>query len=323
MDETFRFSPMNRKIAMGCLPLFLAWVVATLYLIRTDPNIRHPVGFAILTLGVPSFMAALSAWLLVESFRSELTFGEGWLAYRGVFRETTIDLAEVTSIRWRTWPAGGSVVLWTESSRLALGLGHYDDEDRERIILHLRSAVPPEIETGWNFFAYRLKPFERRWERTKPGPDEVLVRRERWDGYFLPFLATVGLVGVVSWWITGELRFFAGLLVPLGLWPALRFTTPARGMVSKKLSASSFKPDGFGLLWGLVAIAGLVLNGYLRPGMKDLDPVMIAGMVAWFAVFGFETFLMMRRKEHRDREAADLAAKAGGERMADAWAEER
>jgi hypothetical protein len=107
------------------------------------------------------------------------------------------------------------------------------------------------------------------------------------------------------------------------LWAWLRFGMPAKGMIAPKLSASR-NPDLFGfawfcLFWGLVAIACLTINERFRPRMEQPDAILAAGCVAWFGVLLFEAFRLDRRQTRREREAADLAAKARGEPAADPW----
>jgi hypothetical protein len=326
MDETFRLRRSYRNQGLGFLLGFLAWAAVNLYVLRTDATIPHSVALAFLFLGVPLSMAGLSALMLVAYWQARLIIHDGLVTDRGVFREKSINLRDVTEARWRVHQDGGSVVLRTGSARVVITFGNYEAAERERIIVYLRSALPPEIQVGWNLYAYKVEPFESRPPRTEPGPDEVLLGRNRWDRYLLPAFAMIGLAASVAWWFTGELRPFTVLLLPVGLWAYLRFNTPAEGMVVHKLSAS-FSPDEvqfyrFTLLWVLVAVAGLVLNGYLRRGGEPFDTIVIVGLVAWFGVFLYKVYLLDRRTARRDREAADLAAKTRGESLVDPWPSE-
>ena len=126
----------------------------------------------------------------------------------------------------------------------------------------------------------------------------------------------------------GELRFFlaAPLHVVVG-WTFLRHTTPAEGMVEKKLTAS-WNPDMSRFLvslplWAVVGIAVLAVFVAFRSGLADAVEVMIVGAVLWFAVLVFEERLESGRQARRDRVAADLAAKSRGEAGADPWQTEQ
>ncbi len=53
--------------------------------------------------------------------------------------------------------------------------------------------------------------------------------------------------------------------------------------------------------------------------MERLDAIFTVGCIVWFGVLLFEGFRLDHRVALRDREAADLAAKARGELAADPW----
>ena len=76
---------------------------------------------------------------------------------------------------------------------------------------------------------------------------------------------------------------------------------------------------GFLLLWFLVAIAGIAAHSVFRPRLAHPDAFAIVGAAIWFGALMFEAALQDRRRAHREREAADLAAKARGEATANAW----
>jgi hypothetical protein len=324
MDETFRVRRSLLVESLCGVLFFLTVGAAALYMIRTF-NSPHPVAMACLLLVVPSFMVGLAAWMLVGYWRSELTIQGESLTLRGVVQDKAINLREVTGVHWRIWPDPGSVVFRTTSARLVINIGDYETEARERIILYLRSVLHPEIQAGWNFFVYRRERFKPRTPGTKPGPDEVLLKRDRWDRQLSPFLVAAGLAGAVIWWFTGSPGWFALPLAPLGFWALFRFTTPTEGIVVKK--GKPLHPDDvhvywFLLLWVLVLIAGPVVYQYLRPGMKHPDTIAIVAIIAWGAIAFYELFLLNLGQDRREREAADLVAKARGEPAADPWPSE-
>ena len=78
---------------------------------------------------------------------------------------------------------------------------------------------------------------------------------------------------------------------------------------------------GFLLVWGFVGIGAIMLFELLRPRLSSPNAAMIVVGVAWLAVLLREAALQDRHQALRDREAADLAAKARGEANVDRWQE--
>jgi hypothetical protein len=314
-------------MGVGGLLGFPVWGGLSLFAI--PPESPHPVALLALFLGVPLFMTGLSAWLLTGYSRARLIIRDSLVADCGVFQEKAIDLREVTEARWRVHQDGGSVVLRSGSERLVITFGNYEIEDRTRIIQQLRSVLPLEIQVDWNLYVYKVEPFEPRTPRTKPGPDEVLIHRNRWNRYFAPWLVVASLAGIGFWHFTGDVKGSVAFPVAtlFGL-VTLRYSTPAEGMVTKKFPTSlSLNPDlvhffWFAMVWLVVALGGMAVNEYYRPRMDHVDGILIVGIVAWFAVLFYEAYLLDRRTTRRDREAADLAAKARGESSVDPWPSE-
>jgi hypothetical protein len=277
--------------------------------------------------GVPLFMTGISLWLVLAYWRGELRIRGTRLVSRGVIQYREIDLTQVTNARWQPGGReGGRIVLLDGSARIAIDFENYEIEERAIIVQYLRSLIEPEVQTGWNLFAYKTALLEPRSVRLKPGPGDVLIRRQRWDLYLAPSLVVAALGGIISWRILGQPGFLAAPLFPLAAWALMRATTPAEGMIAKELS-SMIKSDEerflpFLLLWFFAGFAGVITHGVFRPGQKDLDAFTIAGGSIWFAILLFEAWRTDCRQRRRDREAADLAAKARGEFLADTWQNE-
>ncbi len=160
------------------------------------------------------------------------------------------------------------------SARIAIYFENYEIEERAIIVEHLRATLSLAVQTGWNLFAYKTALLEPRSVRMKPGPSEILFRRQRWDRYLVPSLVVAALGGIVAWRILGQPGFLAAPLFPLAAWALMRAITPAEGMIAKKLSSmitsdtDRFLP--FLLLWFVVAIAGVIAQGVVRPGKRTL-----------------------------------------------------
>ena len=330
-----------------CLPAFLAWAAFGAYIALADPNIPHRLTALLFFVSVPLFMATLALWILLAYWREELTIRGDRLVHRGVFRVTELDLRDVTESRWRTRPTGGSIVLrakpklrlhercWgigrvlgrgvltPRESKLTVNFGNYETTESESLVRHFHAVLAPDVQSGWNLFAYKITTGEPEPPRTKPGPDEILFRRDRWDRWLLPATLVVLLGSVVAWGITREVPFLIPPLMPLALWIYLRVTTPAEGMIVRRLS-HTFEPEArhflvFLILWGIVAVVAVFLIDAWRPNQDAPTVPMIVASVIWVTVLMVEAGLQDWRKAQRDREKADLAAKARGKPSSDPW----
>lgn len=296
---------------------FLAWSIMGLCLALLDPDIPNRLAAVAMFGGIPLLMAGGMLWVLVAYYRHGLIIDGGRVAVRGVVRRREVDLWGVTEARWRIWPDGGSLVLRDDRARIVIDLDYYEAEERERIVGTMRSVLRPDVQVGWNLFAYKIEFREPRPARTEPGPGEIVLNCRRWNRIFVPSFVVMTLAGVIAWWSTGEPRGFMILPLLLVFWAFLRYQTPAEGTVVKKVSATT-DPEGarflrFLLLWFLVCVAALLALDHIRDRMAHPDVVLI--LVGVFLVGG----LLLRahredaRRARRDREAADLAAIARGE----------
>jgi hypothetical protein len=324
MDATIRVRRWYRNLGLVCLPIFLAWSGLGLCLALTDPDVwGNRAGLAALMGGIPLFMGGLSLWMLAAYSRQELSVTGDRLVFRGVIRRTEINLRDVTEARWRSQAAGGNLLLRSGPAQFSIALGEYESDDRTRLVLYLRSVLPPEVQTGWNLFEYRYGYLRPRPITLEPGPDEVLVHRGRWTRLFVPFLLVVGFARTIGWCSIGELRFAAPIVGPLLLWGLMKATTPSEGIVIKKLSAE-LGPDSvrflwFLLFWLLVGIGGVIACYVFRSRPAHPDAALIVGAIIWFGAFLVEGGLQDRRRARHEQEAADREAKARGGTGAGTW----
>jgi hypothetical protein len=267
-------------------------------------------------------MEGLAIWTLAVYWRAELTIRGDRIALRGVVSRIEIDLPEVIKARWLE---GTRILLRTERTRLAICFDNYEAEDRKRIVDHLRTRLRPEVQTGWNLFAYKFARSERRPGACKLGPNESVLRPNDWDRYLVPCLVVPGFVAMVAWWSTGVRLFLVLPLLPPVALTIIRAATPSEGMIVKKLSLRSGTPREaarfvwFLLLWALVGGLGVVAYEIFQFRMPHGEAVFIVGAVVWFGVLLFEGGLEDRRRSRREHEAAELAAKARGEAGTDPW----
>lgn len=173
------------------------------------------------------------------------------------------------------------LVLRSGSERITIHFVHYEDEECERIIAHVRSILRPEVQTDWNLFVYKAAIIKERAARTKPEPGEILIQRRRCDRVLLPSLVVMSLVGVVTWRYTGRPYVLFAPLIPLAAWALVRTVTPAKGMIISRPTSGDYRFVWFMLLWLLIALTGLRLIGKFQSRLTHPSTVLIFGMIIW------------------------------------------
>jgi hypothetical protein len=324
MNATFRLRRSYRNEGLGFLPFFLAWFGLIVYLSGNESAFGSRIWMLVFMGIVPLFMAGLAVWSVLAYWRVKLTILDNLVTYRGVLCEKTIDLRDLIHARWLFARNDGFVKLKTRSVRLAIDLlaFEFENHDREQIVEHLRSVLTPEIQVGWNLYADKMERSSR-IKNKKPGPDEILVKRDRYDRYLWPSLAVATPMGIFTWWVTANPGYLALPLGPIFNWALFRCLTPAEGTIETKLSIprnpETIRIIGFVVTWFLLAFVGLAVYEYFRPGMKEPDPILIVGAVVWLGVLFFEGYRLDRRWNLREQETADLAAKGQAETAVDHW----
>ena len=321
MDVTFRLRRSHRDQGIWCLSLFLAWAGLGLFVTLRTPDAPDPLALAALMAGVPLLMAGGAIVMLAAYWREELKIRNERLTFRGIVRRKDIDLRDVTDARWQT--SGSSLALRADSVRHTIHFANYNDDESVWIVHHMRSVLRPEIQSGWNLFAVKSAFLKPKTARLKPGPDEIVIHRDRWNWFFAPSFVLMVPVAIVSWRATGNLVCLLALLFPIGMWAWIRALTPTEGTVYKKVVSSEHPEVNrfllFLLLWGIVAVAGVFAHEHYRPGKTQLDAFQIVGAAVWAGVLLVEAGLAVSRQRRRDCEAADRAAKGRGEAIADPW----
>ncbi|WP_337175582.1 hypothetical protein [Paludisphaera sp.] len=303
MDSTFRPRKSDLYTAIGLTPLFLAWGGATLWLAGNDPAIPSPAGFAALS-AVPFFMAALCAWTILDHRRSSLSFRGSRVVRQGVLKRTEMDLADATGARWIP---GRLVKIRDASSRLSIRLDEYEKADREAIVAGLRAAIPPDVQRGWDLFAYKTR-FGLPEKRT-PDPGEVLrTRRDSLRVYLMVAAASIPAVALASW-ATGEPSTLFAIPGLLALALGFSLATPKDGEVVPRISWRASPGVVFILAWGGLGL--VLISGF--SGLWDRLPapatLAVAVGVAYIAAFVLVMNRFERLRMARDEEAAKRAAR--------------
>ena len=319
MNATFRLRRTYRTEGLIGLPACLA--LFGLFLLFGASHSRL-VEVAFIG-SVPLFMAGFSAWTLLAFWRHELSIVDECLTLRGVLRAKTIDLGEVVEARWRVCRQVGSVVLKTESVRLGIDLRDYESEEQDQIVGCLRTSLRPEVQVGWNLFAFKTERWLERSRRSKPGPDEVLVRRDHYDRYLWPSVVLTALAGIITACMTANPGYLGLPLGPLVLWGLFRALTPAKGIIETKLTLprtpETAQIVGFLAIWFLLAFVGVGVYGFMESRLAHPEAALIVGALAWVSVLFGKGFRLERRRARQAQEAADLASKGRNEPNVNLW----
>ena len=94
----------------------------------------------------------MAAWVIAAYFRERLFLAHNTIFQQGIFRATTLDAGEVVRIKWRTLPAGGSVVVRTGSEKITMHLHNFTPDEREEIARFVRKRFAEEIQENWSRF---------------------------------------------------------------------------------------------------------------------------------------------------------------------------
>jgi hypothetical protein len=328
MNASFRYgeSTRNSSPILLVLPSVLALSTAGFCFSLIDLKSPAPITAACMFGAFPFFMFCVGVFGALSISQHMLTIQDDRLTVRGLLGTKDIDLKEVTRARWI--PRWG-VSLQSGKVRLVILLRGYERPEQEAIIHHLRSVIDPAVQIDWNLFAYKralrvLKP-----QRTKAGPDEVLVHRSYWDRRLLllglPLIVAGGMISVVAWRMTGESRYLATVIGTVHLllwgWLIVRYQVPVQGRIDRKVSSvvRSEPTIRLLLLWTLCFLLALVPIAILSRHLAHPDLLMAGAALVWCVGFIFEMVKKENNDKQLDRELADLAAKDHGEPRADPW----
>jgi len=95
----------------------------------------------------------LSLYIIAASCREELTITSDSITQQGIFRTRTTAISGVTSLKWRTWPVGGSVVIRYPNSRIKIHFDNFLPHEREELTFRLRELLPEDRQNNWAAFA--------------------------------------------------------------------------------------------------------------------------------------------------------------------------
>ena len=110
------------------------------------------------------FLARTLEQLTLEPDGTATAWGTAALIIKGVFRTTTIDLAEISAALWR-WQAYGSIKLVANQRRIWIDL-NIQRSNRLKLIRCLRRGIAASVQSGWaDFYYYQFTDRQDRWDR--------------------------------------------------------------------------------------------------------------------------------------------------------------
>ncbi len=229
----------------------------------------------------------LSAWILVTYFCEQLHVDGIGVEKRGIFSNRELLLDSSASLKWRLWPRGGSAVVRSPLSRIAIDFDNYDPSERVELIDHLHSVVSVDQQTGWEAFCQRWAlPLVEPVDETKT----VLLTRRHIDRLFAWMLVpTLGVTALLVW-LDGW-KWWPSLLVLVPFWVAMRTVVSRSGT---RASSTAALP-GFG--WWLASFVGLVGGMLLYAWMKPV------GVAVWVVAAGcfVQFFRWITAEDRRQR----------------------
>ena len=329
MNATFRLRRSYLLLGALCTLLFAAMaIVSVLGIYFEAPAERRAAALAV-GLGIAAFwlaFMALGVWVLLAYWRERLAIRDGEIDYVGVICRKRLRVSEIASARWRCWPAGGSLVMRTASTRLAIGLGNYESEQQRQLIRFFREAVPPPLQSGWELFCVRIVQRHARRaaqpEKAQPGEGEVLLTRRRLDAYFLAGVLLAAATCLYVYHVTGEARSLAAPLGIVPIWLVVRFMHPREGTVSRRITADAkgrFVLLAYSWLFGGMAVL-LVLKAFMpNAAITFMIPFFVVTLAGIFA----RAWRLNRRQRREEKESTEQLRRQGQllpEELAKPWA---
>lgn len=151
-------------VSLACVLFFLGMAVASCWVTLAYPNgtLARPVGGLVMG-GFWATFAVLAAVEVRGSRRRRVTVSATVVRVTSAFRERTVQLADVRRAVWRSWPAGGSLVINSSAGRLTIGFWSYKGgKDLARL---LRAALPPGVQAGYERFEASALPESEAFRR--------------------------------------------------------------------------------------------------------------------------------------------------------------
>lgn len=266
--KVFRIRKKYRNGGVAGLTLASIMAIGIMLEIRAEVRPDCQISQMIFAGSMSTFFASISLWMVLSYYFDSLTIQGSKVIEQGVLLRKELDLERIRMLRWIASPSG-VIKLKSLTEKTTIYLENFPLEDRLSIVEYLRAQIPEPDQEGWDLFCHRVAMPLRRYDPQAlpvPDNDEVLLTRKRWDRLLLPWILLFTVGGVLAAWKFNLPRLLSAPLLPTALWLFLRFSTPKKGMVSRKISADKE-------LRSLLFFTGGMLLTYLAilVGLKFID----------------------------------------------------
>ncbi|QDT43708.1 hypothetical protein Pan241w_38100 [Gimesia alba] len=242
VSRTFRPRKHYRNQGIGFLLFFVTVGIASVYAMWVDTPPDRRMYLMVFVGLFWSFWAGGSLWMLLAYKYESLTIREETVIQQGVLFSKELDLSRIKQVRWKLIQGGG-ITLLSLTDKMKIYLDNFEREERLWLIHYFQHRLSESVQEGWELFCHRiavpLQEYNPDVVQT-PAPDEVLLTRKRWDWYLIPTILIFTVGATLATWKFQLPNLLVGPVIPLVLWLMLRYSTPKRGMVSKRISSQTY-----------------------------------------------------------------------------------
>ena len=143
LTDCYRMRPYFRIVGIICTVFFAVVGVASTLVayFNVDGSFARPRLAALIFGLFWSAFTFLGVWLLLLYYKYRLFVSDLSLRQKGVLLDRRIDLNFVDELKWRRFPAGGSIRLSGMFGVLKIEFGNFNIVDREELVSVLRHAI--------------------------------------------------------------------------------------------------------------------------------------------------------------------------------------
>ncbi|MEQ9070275.1 MAG: hypothetical protein RLO18_26310, partial [Gimesia chilikensis] len=191
------------------------------------------------------------------------------ITVQSIFSSKVLDLVEVQKVCWRLFPMGLRVHT-NHFETVSLTVSHFSREDQVWLIRYFRQVFPEAIQENWPLYclhaANRLRP-EKHTVVPPPGPDEIMITRQRYDRILIPLILVSTVAGIVAVFTHHNFALFILPVLCLMFWFMFKTVTPREGQIQKRLIADKENRGVFVLMgcWGVLLVSFLFIQRLEMP----------------------------------------------------------
>lgn len=93
-----------------------------------------------------------SLYLIAASYRGKLTVTSQSITQEAVFSVQTTAISDITTLKWRAWPIGGSIVIRYPNSQMKIHFDNFLANEREQLVNRLRKLISEDCQENWEVF---------------------------------------------------------------------------------------------------------------------------------------------------------------------------